>query len=215
MGALSDLAHCNAGLVLLFESHAVCSVVHSVKRPHDRQVSSLKKEYDVEYLCAMLPSHNVADALWEDDSFMDDCHLTECVVLCSTMFLMGPVRQIVKMFEKGRILATLIYIAAMFLTLFSAIKVCLPLCEMPIVHAMLISLSSFLRVLRRGVLKHFWPCAAAKFHIDPSLLHHPTARYGMVSVSSLPTLLWKIACHCVKTELMTLTTLGECEHART
>lgn len=42
------------------------------------------------------------------------------------MFLMGPVKQIVKMFEKGRALATLIYIAAMFLTLFSAIKV-LPL----------------------------------------------------------------------------------------
>jgi hypothetical protein len=44
------------------------------------------------------------------------------------MFLMGPVRQIVKMFEKGRLLATLVYIAAMFLTLFSAIKVCLSLC---------------------------------------------------------------------------------------
>ncbi len=40
------------------------------------------------------------------------------------MFLMGPVKQIVKMFEKGRLLATVVYIVAMFLTLFSAIKVC-------------------------------------------------------------------------------------------
>ena len=40
------------------------------------------------------------------------------------MFLMGPLRQLSKMFEKGRIIATLVYIAFMFLTLFSAIKVC-------------------------------------------------------------------------------------------
>jgi hypothetical protein len=39
------------------------------------------------------------------------------------MFLMGPVTQLKKMFEKGRIIATLVYVAAMFLTLFAAIKV--------------------------------------------------------------------------------------------
>ena len=43
--------------------------------------------------------------------------------LGSTMFLMGPITQMKKMFEKGRIIATLVYIAAMFLTLFAAIKV--------------------------------------------------------------------------------------------
>jgi hypothetical protein len=39
------------------------------------------------------------------------------------MFLMGPIKQLVKMFEKGRIVATLIYFAAMFATLFAAIRV--------------------------------------------------------------------------------------------
>lgn len=38
------------------------------------------------------------------------------------MFLMGPIKQLFKMFEKGRSVATLIYFAAMFATLFSAIR---------------------------------------------------------------------------------------------
>ncbi|EIE18574.1 SFT2-domain-containing protein [Coccomyxa subellipsoidea C-169] len=48
--------------------------------------------------------------------------LSNVLMIGSTMFLMGPVKQIVKMFEKGRLLATVVYIVAMFLTLFSAIK---------------------------------------------------------------------------------------------
>ena len=44
-------------------------------------------------------------------------------VLCSTMFLMGPLAQAKKMFEKGRIIATCLYFGAMFLTLWMAIKV--------------------------------------------------------------------------------------------
>ena len=39
------------------------------------------------------------------------------------MFLMGPLRQLSKMFEKGRIVATLVYLVFMALTLVSAIKV--------------------------------------------------------------------------------------------
>ena len=42
---------------------------------------------------------------------------------CSTMFLMGPLRQLSKMFEKGRIVATLVYLVFMVLTLLCAIKV--------------------------------------------------------------------------------------------
>lgn len=55
---------------------------------------------------------------------MPASHLTVGCDACSTMFLMGPLRQLSKMFEKGRIVATLVYIVFMFLTLFSAIKVC-------------------------------------------------------------------------------------------
>ena len=39
------------------------------------------------------------------------------------MFLMGPLAQLKKMFEKGRIIATSIYIGALFLTLWMAVKV--------------------------------------------------------------------------------------------
>ncbi len=49
---------------------------------------------------------------------------------CSTMFLMGPLRQLSKMFEKGRIVATLVYLVFMALTLFCAIKVRSVLCEL-------------------------------------------------------------------------------------
>ena len=52
-----------------------------------------------------------------------DC-LKKALCVCSTMFLVGPIKQLAAMFEKGRVVATLVYIAAMFLTLFSAIKVC-------------------------------------------------------------------------------------------
>lgn len=45
------------------------------------------------------------------------------LVPCSTMFLMGPLSQFKKMFEKGRIIATCLYFGAMFLTLWMAIKV--------------------------------------------------------------------------------------------
>jgi hypothetical protein len=41
----------------------------------------------------------------------------------STMFLSGPWTHIKKMMEKGRIVATIIYFASMFLTLFCAIHV--------------------------------------------------------------------------------------------
>lgn len=44
--------------------------------------------------------------------------------LFSTIFLMGPVKQIKSMFEKKRIVATLIFLAAMGMTLFSALYVC-------------------------------------------------------------------------------------------
>ncbi len=40
------------------------------------------------------------------------------------MFLMGPLAQFKKMFEKGRIIATCLYFGAMFITLWMAIKVC-------------------------------------------------------------------------------------------
>ncbi len=43
--------------------------------------------------------------------------------MCSTMFLMGPLAQFKKMFEKGRIIATCLYFGAMFLTLWMALKV--------------------------------------------------------------------------------------------
>lgn len=39
------------------------------------------------------------------------------------MFLMGPLAQFKKMFEKGRIIATSLYFGAMFLTLWMAVKV--------------------------------------------------------------------------------------------
>ena len=42
------------------------------------------------------------------------------------MFLMGPLAQAKKMFEKGRIIATCLYFGAMFLTLWMAIKVLTP-----------------------------------------------------------------------------------------
>ena len=44
-------------------------------------------------------------------------------MLCSTMFLMGPLKQLSKMFDKGRIVASCLYIASLGLTLFSALKV--------------------------------------------------------------------------------------------
>lgn len=40
----------------------------------------------------------------------------------STMFLMGPLKQLSKMFDKGRIVATCIYIASLALTLFAALE---------------------------------------------------------------------------------------------
>ena len=46
------------------------------------------------------------------------------------MFLMGPLRQLSKMFEKGRIVATLVYLVFMALTLFCAIKVRSHVCAM-------------------------------------------------------------------------------------
>ena len=61
---------------------------------------------------------------------MGACHLQTAVASdgrvscpCSTMFLMGPLRQLSKMFEKGRIVATLVYLVFMVLTLLCAIKV--------------------------------------------------------------------------------------------
>ena len=46
------------------------------------------------------------------------------------MFLMGPLKQLSKMFEKGRIFATIIYLAALVLTLWAALKVRLTLIHM-------------------------------------------------------------------------------------
>ena len=46
-----------------------------------------------------------------------------CHCMCSTMFLMGPLKQLAKMFEKGRIVATAIYLSALGLTLWAALKV--------------------------------------------------------------------------------------------
>ncbi|KAK9804287.1 hypothetical protein WJX72_005047 [[Myrmecia] bisecta] len=42
--------------------------------------------------------------------------------IASTMFLMGPCKQLSKMFDQGRIFATAIYLVAMALTLWAAIK---------------------------------------------------------------------------------------------
>lgn len=42
--------------------------------------------------------------------------------IASTMFLMGPLKQLSKMFDKGRIVATCVYIASLALTLFAALK---------------------------------------------------------------------------------------------
>lgn len=52
---------------------------------------------------------------------------------CSTMFLMGPLKQLKSMFDKGRVVATLVYLAAMALTLISAIYVraCSPVSLLP------------------------------------------------------------------------------------
>lgn len=43
--------------------------------------------------------------------------------LCSTLFLMGPIRQIKSMFDPSRLFATLIFLAAIGMTLFSAFYV--------------------------------------------------------------------------------------------
>lgn len=40
---------------------------------------------------------------------------------------MGPMKQLAKMFEKGRIIATVIYIVALGLTLWAALKVSIAL----------------------------------------------------------------------------------------
>ncbi|CAK0785986.1 hypothetical protein CVIRNUC_009199 [Coccomyxa viridis] len=48
--------------------------------------------------------------------------LSNILMISSTMFLMGPLRQLSKMFEKGRIVATLVYLVFMVLTLLCAIK---------------------------------------------------------------------------------------------
>lgn len=39
------------------------------------------------------------------------------------MFLMGPLKQLSRMFDKGRIIATSIYIVSMLLTLWAALHV--------------------------------------------------------------------------------------------
>lgn len=39
------------------------------------------------------------------------------------MFLMGPIKQLKSMFDKGRLVATLVYLTAMAMTLMSAIYV--------------------------------------------------------------------------------------------
>jgi hypothetical protein len=62
------------------------------------------------------------------------------VALCSTMFLWGPVKQIKKMFEPVRAVATIVYFLSMAATLFLAFKVqkllpvvislCVQLCAM-------------------------------------------------------------------------------------
>ncbi|KAL0048128.1 hypothetical protein WJX82_008342 [Trebouxia sp. C0006] len=48
--------------------------------------------------------------------------LANLLFIGSTMFLMGPLAQFKKMFEKGRIIATCLYFGAMFITLWMAIK---------------------------------------------------------------------------------------------
>lgn len=54
------------------------------------------------------------------------------------MFLMGPLAQFKKMFEKGRIIATCLYFGAMFITLWMAIKVSIACkvvyCSCPLCH---------------------------------------------------------------------------------
>ncbi|KAK9799758.1 hypothetical protein WJX73_000663 [Symbiochloris irregularis] len=49
--------------------------------------------------------------------------LANLSAIAATMFLMGPIKQVQKMFEKGRIFATIIYVAAMGATLWAALKV--------------------------------------------------------------------------------------------
>lgn len=49
--------------------------------------------------------------------------LANICAIASTLFLMGPMKQLAKMFEKGRIIATVIYIVALGLTLWAALKV--------------------------------------------------------------------------------------------
>ena len=44
--------------------------------------------------------------------------------MCSTMFLMGPMKQLARMCDKGRTVATCIYFGSMVLTLVAALKVC-------------------------------------------------------------------------------------------
>ena len=48
----------------------------------------------------------------------------EYLCCCSTLFLMGPIKQLKKMFDKGRIVATTTYLVAMCLTLWAALKAC-------------------------------------------------------------------------------------------
>eukprot|EP00884_Botryococcus_braunii_P018939 jgi/Botrbrau1/5729/Bobra.0134s0005.1 len=47
--------------------------------------------------------------------------LSNVLSIASTMFLMGPIKQLSNMFDKGRIFATLAYLVSMFLTLFAAL----------------------------------------------------------------------------------------------
>eukprot|EP00002_Diphylleia_rotans_P004938 TRINITY_DN1387_c0_g1_i1.p1 TRINITY_DN1387_c0_g1~~TRINITY_DN1387_c0_g1_i1.p1 ORF type:complete len:153 (-),score=36.76 TRINITY_DN1387_c0_g1_i1:234-692(-) len=43
------------------------------------------------------------------------------MALCSTMFLMGPWKQVKKMFDPDRVIATSVYLVTIFLTLFFAL----------------------------------------------------------------------------------------------
>lgn len=90
------------------------------------------------------------------------------------MFLVGPLKQLTAMFEKGRVVASLVYIGAMFLTLFSAIKVCLLVI---VIWRMVI----FLRVQYRQASRPVLVVAAAEPDTHPGLLHHPAAGDGVVS----------------------------------
>lgn len=82
--------------------------------------------------------------------------LGNITALCSTAFLIGPMKQFKKMFESGRIIATIIYLVSMGLTLFFGIKKKFVLCIIFMIiqiFAFIWYCLSYIPFIRSGILR--------------------------------------------------------------